>query len=184
MDGARESRQDTRDVALGRLLTRSSRSVRHQLRMHDLCRHGIDEDDVEQDVRIRLWTTLRREPGCELSGAYIQRVVLSAIIDAVRRARTRRLEFTQDLQAVENTHPDDARPPDQQLAHAQWLELLNRCLTRLPPRRQGPVRLHLLGYTMQELSDLSGLTLDAGSKLVRRGLADLRALLVQARDAS
>ena len=106
-------------------------------------------------------------------------MVLSAVIDAVRRERTRRCEFGQDLESVEATHADPGRQPDLLLAQDQWMEYVRRCIGRLPLRRQRPVRLYLLGYTIQELSDLNGLTLDAGSKLVRRGLAELRRCLVE-----
>lgn len=158
-------------------LARFTKVVRARLRVHDLRRHGIDEDDVEQDVRIRLWNTLERESAIDLSGAYVQKVVLSAVIDAVRRERTRRTEFGQDLDAAESIHADLGRQPDRLLAQDQWMCHVQGCIERLPLRRQRPVRLYLLGYTMQELSDLSGLTLDAGSKLVRRGLAELRLML-------
>ena len=164
-------------VDLDAILARFGKVVRARLRAHDLRRHGIDEDDVEQDVRIRLWNTLERESVRDLTGAYVQKVVLSAVIDAVRRERTRRCESGQDLDSVEATHADPGRQPDLMLAHEQWLAQLRGCIERLPLRRQRPVRLYLLGYTMQELSDLNGLSLDAGSKLVRRGLAELRRLL-------
>lgn len=162
-------------------LARFSKIVRARLRVHDLRRHGIDEDDVEQDVRIRLWNALARESARDLSGAYVQKVVVSAVIDAVRRERARRSEFGQGLEAVEATHADQGRQPDLLLAEEQWMDHVQRCIERLPLRRQRPVRLYLLGYTMQELSDLTGLSLDAGSKLVRRGLAELR-LTLRARD--
>lgn len=182
MDGAGRIDAQSRDAALEAVLMRFAKAVRHRLRTHDLRRLGIDEEDVEQDVRIRLWTTLQRDPSLEPSAAYVQRVVLSAIIDAVRRARTLRRDLSHDLQGVEATQPDQGRSPDMHLAQFQWLDLVDGCIARLPARRQAPVRLHLLGYSMQELSELNGLTLDAGSKLVRRGLADLRSLLAQLKD--
>lgn len=163
-------------------LTRFTKIVRGRLRFHDLRRHGIDEDDVEQDIRIRLWSALQRAPASELSGAYVQKVVLSAVIDAVRRERTRRYEIGQDVHAAEATQPDQGKTPELLFAQHQWMENLQQCIARLPLRRQRPVRLFLLGYSMQELSDISRLTLDAASKLVRRGLADLRTLLSRTRE--
>ena len=154
----------------------SGKIVRARLRGHDLKRQGIDEDDVEQDVRIRLWNTLERESTRDLSTAYVQKVVLSAVIDALRRERARRREFGQDIESVEAIH-DHGRQPDLMLAQDQWMEHLRHCIDQLPLRRRRPVRLYLLGYTLQELSDLNGLSVDAGSKLVRRGLAELRRLL-------
>jgi RNA polymerase sigma factor (sigma-70 family) len=158
-------------------LARFGKIARARLRGHDLRRHGIDSDDVEQNVRIRLWAALEREAVCDFSTAYIQKVVLSVVIDAIRRERIRRSEFGQNLDAVEATHADHGRQPDLLLAQNQWMDRLRQCIGSLPFRRQRPVRLYLMGYTMQELSDPSGLSLDAGSKLVRRGLAELRCLI-------
>lgn len=162
---------------LAALLARFAKTVKARLRSHDLRRHGIDEDDVEQEVRIRLWAALERGPGQELPGAYVQKVVLTTIIDAVRRERTRRRELGENPDAIDALCADEGRQPERMLAQAQWAEQVRDCINRLPRRRRRPVQLYLLGYTMQETATANGLTLDAGSKLVRRGLADLRTLL-------
>lgn len=159
------------------LIARFGRMVRLSLRSHNLTRHGVDHEDVEQEVRIRLWTALAREPGKELPAAYVQKVVFSAAVDAVRRERVRCREFQSDIACHELDIPDTSRQPDTLLAQRQWAEHLHRCIEQLPRRRRAPVRLFLLGYSLQEVSDACRLTLDAGSKLVRRGLADLRASL-------
>ena len=163
------------------VLTRFGRLVRHSLRSHNLTRHGIDHDDVEQEIRIRLWTALEREPDKELPTAYVQKVVFSAVVDAVRRERARGRDLLVGVDCAEGEYSDACRPPDSCLAQRQWVDHLHRCLARLPRRRKAPVQLFLLGYTLQEVSDACRLTLDAGSKLVRRGLADLRALLQEHR---
>src|SRR5688572_7860125 len=84
-----------RDIAS--VLSRFGRMVKLSLRAHNLTRHGIDDEDVEQEVRIRLWTALEREPGKELPAAYVQKVVFSAVVDAVRRERVRRRDIQADV---------------------------------------------------------------------------------------
>ena len=178
MDGTMQG-QAVEDVPrdIGAVLARFGRMVRLSLRSHNLKRHGIDDDDVEQEVRIRLWTTLARNPDKELPASYVQKVVFSTVIDAVRRERVRSRDLMSGEECNAYEFPDPGRQPDTLLAHRQWTQHLRRCIGQLPYRRRVPVQLFLLGYSLQEVADARRLTLDAGSKLVRRGLADLRALL-------
>jgi RNA polymerase sigma-70 factor (ECF subfamily) len=180
MDGALEFERRPVHAELAATISRFARMVKTTVRSHNLARHGIDEDDVEQEVRIRLWTALAREPSRQLPGAYVQRVVFSAVVDALRRERVRRRDLQDDFGRADDL-PDLARQPDALVAQRQWTEFLHRCIERLPARRQFPVQLYLLGYSFQEVAHANGITLDAGSKLVRRGLADLRALLKEYR---
>jgi RNA polymerase sigma-70 factor (ECF subfamily) len=175
MDPTASNCQAPRDIAS--VLMRFARMVKLSLRSHHLTRHGIDEDDVEQEIRIRLWNALERDPGKDFPAAYVQKVVFSAVIDAVRRERVRRRDLQSEVDVCDGEHPDQSRQPDSVLAQGQWADHLRYSLGKLPVRRRRPVQLFLLGYTLQEIADRCGLTLDAGSKLVRRGLGDLRRLL-------
>ena len=170
------ARQDgPQDIAS--VLGRFGRMVKLSLRAHNLRRHGIDDEDVEQEVRIRLWTALVREPDKEMPAAYVQKVVFSAVVDAVRREGVRRRDIDADADGCAGEFPDPCRQPDAYLAQRQWADHLHRSIAQLAPRRRRPVQLFLLGYSFQETADACRLTLDACSKLVRRGLADLRSRL-------
>ena len=72
------------DAALEALLSRYARRLRQQIESHRLSDHGIDADDIEQEVRIRLWRALERDPNAVLPASYIQRVVVSVLVDEVR----------------------------------------------------------------------------------------------------
>ena len=53
--------------------------LRYLLRSHKLDQHGIDPDDVEQEVRIRLWRAIERDRFGDFHASYIQRAVTSAV---------------------------------------------------------------------------------------------------------
>jgi DNA-directed RNA polymerase specialized sigma24 family protein len=55
-------------------------------------RAGVSVDDVEQEARIRVWKAL--QSGTEITNppSYLCRVALTATIDAVRTARSRKEE--------------------------------------------------------------------------------------------
>ncbi len=162
---------------LAELIGRFTRYVRARLRTHDLARHGLDEDDIEQEVRIRLWAMLDRDPDKALPPAYIQKIIFSVVVDAVRRERTRGREWATDFDPENSQFVDHGWQPDVVVSNLQWARRLTAGLGELGPRRRRPVQLFLLGYTMRETAEALGLSVDAASKLVRRGLADLRKTL-------
>ncbi|MGH8323861.1 MAG: RNA polymerase sigma factor, partial [Steroidobacteraceae bacterium] len=66
--------------------------VRGLLTTYGLDRHGVDPADVEQEVRIRLWHAIERDRSGAFGASYVQRVVATTVIDALRRAQVRAAE--------------------------------------------------------------------------------------------
>lgn len=159
---------------LDQLLRRFAARVRAQIESNRLTQHGIDPDDVEQEVRIRLWKALERDPNADFPASYIQKVVVTAMVDAVRRAQARPAEALPDADAGEAELADAGVAPDRAATEAQQMSRLGECLAALSPRRRRPLQLYLQGYALQEVADLNGLTLDAARKLVYRGLDELK----------
>ncbi len=156
------------------LLQHFASRIKAQIASNALSLHGIDPDDVEQEVRIRLWKTLERDPNAQLPASYIQRVVATVIIDAVRRAQVRAAEpLPEPGEGVElqTSHPG----PDLAAAEARKMDVLMQCIAVIPARRRRPLQLYLQGFGLQEAADTCGLTLDAARKLIYRGLDEVRA---------
>jgi RNA polymerase sigma factor (sigma-70 family) len=156
------------------LLRRFAARVRAQIESNRLIQHGIDPDDVEQEVRIRLWRALERDPNADFPASYIQKVVVTVMVDAVRRAQVRPAEALPDAEQGQAELTDPGVAPDRAATEAQQMACLGDCLAALTPRRRRPLQLYLQGYALQEVADLSGLTLDAARKLVYRGLDELK----------
>ena len=156
------------------LLARFGARVRAQIESNRLNHHGIDPEDVEQEVRIRLWKTLERDPNAELPASYIQRTVASALVDAVRRAQVRPTEALPESEDGVVDLPGLGHGPDRSTLDAQHVEHLRSCMQALPARRRLPLQLYLQGYALQEIADLTDLTLDAARKLVYRGLDEIK----------
>jgi RNA polymerase sigma-70 factor (ECF subfamily) len=159
---------------LEQLLARFGARVRAQIESNRLSQHGIDPQDVEQEVRIRLWKTLERDPNAELPASYIQRTVASALIDAVRRAQVRPTEALPETEEGLVDLPGTGHGPDRSTLDAQHIAQLRTCMEALPVRRRLPLQLYLQGYALQEIAELSDLTLDAARKLVYRGLDEIK----------
>jgi RNA polymerase sigma-70 factor (ECF subfamily) len=159
---------------LDQLLNRFAARVRAQIQSNRLIQHGIDPDDVEQEVRIRLWHALERDPNGEFPASYIQKVVVTVMVDALRRSQARPAEALPDPQRGEAELPDAGVVPERAATDAQQMARLGECLAALTPRRRRALQLYLQGYALQEVADLNGLTLDAARKLVYRGLDEVK----------
>jgi RNA polymerase sigma factor (sigma-70 family) len=163
---------------LDHLLRRFAARVRAQIESNRLIQHGIDPDDVEQEVRIRLWRALERDPNADFPASYIQKVVVTVMVDALRRVQARPAEALPEPDEGQAELPDAGVRPDRATSEAQQMAQLGDCLAALSPRRRRPLQLYLQGYALQELADLNGLTLDAARKLVYRGLEEVKQRLV------
>ena len=156
------------------LLRRFTARVRAQIESNRLIQHGIDADDVEQEVRIRLWKALERDPNADFPASYIQKVVVTVMVDALRRAQARAADPMPESEDGLAEWQDPRPRPDRAATQAQQRECLRQGLKALTPRRRRSVQLYLQGYALQEVADLNGLTLDAARKLVYRGLDEVK----------
>jgi RNA polymerase sigma-70 factor (ECF subfamily) len=142
---------------------------------------GLQVDEIEQDVRIRLWRALQSETDIRDRASYIYKVALTATIDAIRRVKARR-EEPFDPSGVEKdaviepiAPPVDA--PDRLLERRRLFTKVSAALARLAPDRRRAAALHLEGLTRAEIASLLDWTETRTRNLVHRGLTDLRKLL-------
>lgn len=145
------------------------------MRSYRLDRHGIDPDDVEQEVRIRLWKAISRDRSGAFHASYVQRVVASTVIDALRRAQVRAAEPLPEED--DGSFEVDLAPvaPERRAGDLQQMQGLQRCLAEIPERRRLPIALHLQGFSLQEIADIAGIaSAEAARKLVSRGLEGLK----------
>lgn len=167
------------------LIQRFAGRVRAQIASHRLDRYGIDAADVEQDVHIRLWNALQRDPKAVLPASYIQKVVASVLIDAVRRGRLRVTDSLPEAEAERGWEPASVEPqPDEWAADSGRLERVKAAIGAIPERRRRPLQLYLQGHTVPEVAQLCQLTFDAARKLVYRGLAETKQRLRDAGEDS
>jgi RNA polymerase sigma factor (sigma-70 family) len=159
---------------LDQLLRRFAVRVRAQIESNRLIQQGIDPDDVEQEVRIRLWKALERDPNADFPASYIQKVVVTVMVDALRRVQARPTDALPEPEEGEAELHDAGVRPDRAANEAQQMACLGACLAELSPRRRRSLQLYLQGYQLQEVADLNGLTLDAARKLVYRGLDEVK----------
>lgn len=175
------SPQHPHEAALRRLLIRFGARVRAQIAQQQLDRRGIDPEEIEQEVRIRLWRTLERDPNAELPASYIQRVVLSVLVDALRRAEVRAAEPLPEQEEASAEALTSTQPaPQRNAIAAEAAGLVLAAIEAIPARRRRPLELYLQGFTVPEVAQLCELTFDAARKLVYRGLDAVKQRLREA----
>jgi RNA polymerase sigma-70 factor (ECF subfamily) len=167
--------RDPLHARLEELFVAYGAKVKRLLSTYGLDRQGIDPADVEQEVRIRLWQAMERDRSGAFHASYVQRVVATTVIDALRRAQVRAAE---PLPEAEDEAPDSGEGPvgpEQRAGDAERMQGLERCLGEIPERRRLPIALHLQGFSLQEIADLAGIaSVEAARKLVSRGLDELK----------
>lgn len=170
------SPSDPIHARLEALLAAYGARVRALLSTYGLDKHGIDPADVEQEVRIRLWHALERDRSGAFHASYVQRVVASTVIDALRRAQVRAAEPLPEEDDEGSVDLEVAQvAPDRRAGDLEQMQGLKRCLEEIPERRRLPIALHLQGFSLQEIADLAGIpSAEAARKLVSRGLEELK----------
>ncbi len=145
---------------------------------------GVDVDDVEQEARVRIWRTLRRQRDLSKPASFFYRVAVTTTIDALRRLRARREE---SLEASRPETGGDSGPrgrlelirdpgvsPEDAASTRQELHQAREALDRLPANRRRVVGLHLQGFNTREIGELLGWTEPKARNLLYRGLKTLR----------
>ena len=161
---------DLLSPALETTLRRFGEELRRIARSFRLA--GDDVDELEQEVRLRLWKALRTGEKIGVAPAsYVQQTARSAAIDLFRRRRARREEPIPDVPGRE---PMIAAGVENQLAGRDLAASLDRALAELVTSRRGVVRMHLAGYPRQEIANLMGWSEAKTRNLLYRGLDDLR----------
>lgn len=155
-----------------RLIVRWSGYVRQTLRSLDIRRSEADLEEIEQEIRLRLWQVLSRERNWDKPASFIRSVVLSVAIDAARRRQARGGDS-------EHLGLDVLDPATgaQELAVEERAELLSvlEGLQRVDPEKAQAVGLYLQGFTTQEIGTLLGWTEAKARNIVYRSLDAVRA---------
>lgn len=168
---------DSVDQRLAQVLADFGHRLAGLLNGYRLDRYGVDPADIEQEVRIRLWKAIERDRSGAFHASYVQKVVATTVIDALRRAEVRAAEPLPEDDDEPGQLPEEGVGPEQSASDGERMSGLQRCLGAIPERRRLPITLHLQGFSLQEIADVVGTSAEAARKLVSRGLDELKSKL-------
>lgn len=131
-------------------------------------------DDVAQAVALSLWQQVSREQTITHPSSYIYRAAIRETVRAVGKELSR---IRQETSLDADEAPAVASPaldPEAAAAAAEISAHIEAAVARLPAERQGAVRAHLAGYSVEEIMQTYGWPYQKARNLIARGMADLR----------
>ncbi len=170
---------DELSAALETVVSRFAKMVRSVGARHRLAESDLDE--VVQEVRIRLWKSFPSSEQIQALGtSYVYRTATSAALDILRRRRAHGADRSESVDAIAEQLPDTALNPTSDLDTSELQDRIIAAIETIPSSRRAVVRMHLAGYERDEIGALMGWSEAKTRNLLYRGLADLRARLVDA----
>lgn len=167
------------DEAVFRSLVRDMTSViRATLNRHFGDLSPQDREDIEQEVRVKLWTYHSLGKKSAGDSLYVRRMVMSTAIDAVRMRRRK-------------TPPGPPAPPWEEqpellipapagdtpqgrLEERELRRTIVRAINRLASNRRRVIKLHVAGLSISETAKLLSWSENKVRHLLYRGLENLR----------
>lgn len=139
---------------------------------------GVTADDVEQEVCIRLLNLIKSDREIDNISSYIYRITANVIIDLARKNQ----KHTQETSMPDEKDEEDYRPdliseslkPEQQLANENLLKRVLEVIETLPESRRIAVKLRLQGFSIKEMSEMTGWSFYKAENLSKRAMSALK----------
>lgn len=168
-------RKIPQEAEFKRLIERWSGYVRKTLVAMDGRRSEADLEEIEQEIRLRLWQVLSRERTWDKPASFIRSVVVSVAIDAARRRQVRGGGSEHvGLDHLEPWSTGEAVDPSSALEDRTQLLAILESLQRVDPEKAEALGLYLQGFTTLEVGNLLGWTEAKARNIVYRCLDSLR----------
>lgn len=164
------------DSEFERLLEEFALLISSRIRAFDHEKFGIDRDDLLQEIRFRIWRVCRergRRQKIRNARAYVSKVVYTTVLKEIRKERTQRKATMQQAAGLSTARPG-GRPPSEAEDDAPLREALSSALGELPPRNAEVIRLHLQGFTLEEIARFRGTTVFQARHHLYRGIEKLK----------
>jgi RNA polymerase sigma factor (sigma-70 family) len=159
------------------LIERYAGLMRKTLRQIDARMPEADLEELEQDVRLKIWQALSTEGDFDKPAAFIRKVIINVSIDAARKRLVRGSAF----EHVEITALELGADFGEQAAQAHAMEIraelssLCKSISDENPDAAKSLGLYLQGFTTEEIGALMGWSEAKARNIVYRFLDQVRA---------
>jgi RNA polymerase sigma factor (sigma-70 family) len=144
-----------------------------------------EREDVDHEVKLKLWRKVARGKKIINLRSYLWRVVYTTALDLVSgNKHTLPLDKVLETAEEEGKLPDVLLTPDESWEARELVLRLKKALDVLPERRKAVAKLHFAGLTIPQIAGLLGWRENQVRHLLYRGLADVRDVLSAERTAS
>lgn len=156
-------------------LNKVARIIHAFLQSHFPAMTEGEREDIEQDVKLKLWKMASGGKKIAHFKSYLWKAVYTTALDALD-ARLAQLgsEEMQEGRELEPCFSAHALAPDIILEKDESRQALRRAVESLPRRRRKVMELHLLGMDIRESADYLNWSEPTVRHLLYRGLDDLK----------
>lgn len=171
-------------IKLEQIVDEYGRLIRSVIRKVCRSRPAIDQEDVEQEVKLKLWRLLSARTEIQHLPSYVYRVAYSVAVDQLRKIAVRPEDqfFAADdgestTGELDRVPASAAVEPERVAACREVAHIVNATVDALPDRRRQAVKLYLLGLNHFEIAESTGWSEATARNNLYRGLAELREAL-------
>lgn len=165
---------------LKNVVDRFSSLIRSVITKNLLKKDDVDLFDIEQEVKIKIWTVLKKGKKVKNFPSYIRRIAYTVTVDELRKMRKQNptLEFTnlKNLYSYSNlnfTHKN-SDSPELLLEDMELRSSLAALINSLAENRKQVLRLYSAGMSVEEICEFFNWDKTKVRHLLYRGIDDLK----------
>lgn len=133
-----------------------------------------EREDIEQEVKLKIWQTASNGKKIRNLRSYLWRVVYTTALDIIqkRMISVSREQIIRQIDAL-NISRFELISPECLIEKKELAEIIKKEIHSLPPRRRSVLELHLSGMNLEEIAVFLGWSDNQVRHLLYRGIQDL-----------
>jgi RNA polymerase sigma factor (sigma-70 family) len=168
--------------AIERVINEFSSLIRSAIRKTSPSVDPFQMDDIEQEVKIKIWKEIIKSEKKILNlGSYIWKVTYTTTCRIMKTlSMERKMAWSQSEESqdfVENTARDNGSSPNHHLEKKELMEIIKETIDSLIESRRAVLKLYFIGMDQPEITEYFGWSEGKVRNLLSRGLEDLRKAL-------
>lgn len=140
--------------------------------------NGGDYEDVEQEVKLKIWKMVSNGKKIDNLQSYLWKVVYTTALD-IMETQLKELSLETYLESMKSVSPlsGELGKIESGIEKEELKMILEKIVDSLPPKRRTVLKLHLAGMDLDEMADFLDWTHHKVRHLFYRGLQDLKVKL-------
>jgi RNA polymerase sigma-70 factor (ECF subfamily) len=139
---------------------------------------GITAEDVQQEVCIRLWNTLKNDRQIDNPPSYIYRMTANVIVDLARKNQRHSNETKLPHEGDEDCYraelESSTASPERQVFNEEKIQQIMAVIDTLNENRRTAIKLRLQGFSIKEMSEITGWSFYKAENLSKRAFTALK----------
>jgi RNA polymerase sigma factor (sigma-70 family) len=136
---------------------------------------GPDREDIEQEIKLKLWKMVRVGKDIRNLRTYLGRMVYTTALDVIAKRQYHMSLDDLPSEGRSSALVDAAGPSPEALAErGQMRDRIQTAIDGLPERRRAVLKLHLSGAGIEQMAGRLGWSSNRVRHLLYRGLGDVR----------